>query len=1182
MNNEQSSFNLLQQRVVRVFISSTFRDMMEEREELVKRVFPQLRKLCEQRGVTWGEVDLRWGVTDEQKAEGKVLPICLAEIHRCRPYFIGILGERYGWVPDEIPQELIDQEPWLKDHLHYSVIELEILHGVLRNPDMAEHAFFYLRDPAYIESLPPVERNNYTAENAESAEKLQNLKDGIRSSGFPVRENYPDPKALGEFVLKDITDVINKLYPEVSKPAPLDREKMEHEAFAQSRAKVYIGRKEYFERLDEHVKGNGPPLVILGESGVGKSALLSNWALEFQKNNPKDFLLIHFIGASPYSADWAAMIRRIMSELKRRFDIQQEIPDKPDELKMAFANSLHMAAAKGRVILILDALNQLEDRDGAPDLVWLPPYIPPNVRLIVSTLPGRPLEELKKRGWPDLKVEPLNKDERKLFIKEYLAQYTKALSPELAERIASAEQTANPLYLKALLEELRVFGIHEYLDKRINLYLEAQTIPELYEKILARYEEDYERDRPGLVRDMMTIIWGSRKGLQEIELLELLGTYQKVMSLVWKSKYEMMELKDFELLVSEKKLLPCSLWSPLYLAAEQNLINRNGLIYFSNEYFRQAIKQRYFQDENQEIVLHALLAYYFQNTKLNLRIIEELPWQYSQAKAWNILYTLLSDPCFFNIAYLANEFDIRTYWAQIQNNSSLNILDAYKMIITSPLQHHHEFIMQLTTLLDDMGYSTEVLLLLDKLIDHYHDLDDLLNLQYTLTKKATVLYYLGKMNEAKNLHIEAEFICRKINYKKGLALSLQAQTSILNDQGDFDGAMAMLQVAEKIFREENDIHGLSSNLIDQAYIYNTWGKLDHAMSLLNESEHMIRVSGNKDALINCLINKANILNIRGDLSNAKSLLDECDFICRQLGDKWRLTTCLGYKAEIFMKWGDLSNALELCIEKELLCNELKNLRGLQNCLGTQGTIFWIKGNLDRAMELFKKQEAICRNIGLKSDLQACLGNQGLILMDRGDLDKAMTIYKEKERICNELNYKVGLSIAIGNQACILLLKDNLTQAMELFKKQECLCREVGDLEGIQESLGNQAIILRRRGDSMKAMELLKEQEDICNRTRNMKGLCSCLNEQALLLKSGEKFEMNKAMNLFKKSEKISREIKHIYGISVALANQSSLLIQMNKPAQAIPLALEAYDLANNQGLKPLADQIKTLLEDIKT
>jgi hypothetical protein len=125
--------NQPRQREMRVFISSTFRDMQEEREELVKQIFPQLRPLCESRRVAWGEVDLRWGVPDEAKAEGKVLPLCLAEIERCRPYFIGLLGERYGWVPKEIPEDLLQAQPWLNEHRKESVTALEILHGVLRN-----------------------------------------------------------------------------------------------------------------------------------------------------------------------------------------------------------------------------------------------------------------------------------------------------------------------------------------------------------------------------------------------------------------------------------------------------------------------------------------------------------------------------------------------------------------------------------------------------------------------------------------------------------------------------------------------------------------------------------------------------------------------------------------------------------------------------------------------------------------------------------------------------------------------------------------------------------------------------------------------------------------------------------------------------------------------------------------
>lgn len=145
-------------RAIRVFVSSTFRDMHEEREELVKRVFPQIRRLCETRNVVWSEVDLRWGVTDEQKAEGAVLPICLAEIDRSRPYFIGLLGQRYGWVPEELPPGLADQLTWLSGLSGTSVTEMEILHGALNDRGAQDEVFFYLRDPAWLATRTTDER----------------------------------------------------------------------------------------------------------------------------------------------------------------------------------------------------------------------------------------------------------------------------------------------------------------------------------------------------------------------------------------------------------------------------------------------------------------------------------------------------------------------------------------------------------------------------------------------------------------------------------------------------------------------------------------------------------------------------------------------------------------------------------------------------------------------------------------------------------------------------------------------------------------------------------------------------------------------------------------------------------------------------------------------------------------
>src|SRR5688572_12921152 len=131
-------------RTVRVFLSSTFRDFGEERDLLVKKVFPALRARLKERLVELVDVDLRWGITVEQAERGEVLPICLAEIDRARPYFVGMLGERYGWIPpaDAYAPDLVERQPWLDRHRGgKSVTELEILHGVLNDPSMAGRAF---------------------------------------------------------------------------------------------------------------------------------------------------------------------------------------------------------------------------------------------------------------------------------------------------------------------------------------------------------------------------------------------------------------------------------------------------------------------------------------------------------------------------------------------------------------------------------------------------------------------------------------------------------------------------------------------------------------------------------------------------------------------------------------------------------------------------------------------------------------------------------------------------------------------------------------------------------------------------------------------------------------------------------------------------------------------------------
>jgi len=303
-----------------------------------------------------------------------------------------------------------------------------------------------------------------------------------------------------------------------------------------------------------------------------------------------------------------------------------------------------MVPANSRVILVLDALNQLEDREGALDLIWLPQKVPANIRLVLSTLPGRPLNDLRKRGWPTLYIEPLNTDERKRLVSEYLNQYAKELSPARIERIVTVLPTANPLYLCSLLEELRLFGIHERLDERIEHYLAAQNVSELYARILDRWQQDYDRERPRLVGDTLSLLWASRRGLQETELMDLLGR-------------------------AGEDRLPQAIWSPFYLAAERSLVSRSGLIGFSHEYLRRAVRDRYLPVMGEQAEAHLKLAYYFDKQDLVTRKVEELPWQLSAAESWEPLYKVVADAKFFQAAWRIGRFDVESFWARLEEHS---------------------------------------------------------------------------------------------------------------------------------------------------------------------------------------------------------------------------------------------------------------------------------------------------------------------------------------------------------------------------------------------------------------------------------------------------------------------------------------------------------------------------------
>lgn len=641
-------------RRIRVFISSTFRDMIEERDELMSQTWPQLRKLCQERHVELVEVDLRWGIAESQSTRKETLKLCLDEIRACRPFFIGLLGERYGWTPgdDAFTADLKEEQPWLKDLHGKSVTEMEILHGVLNNPDMAGRAFFYFRNPAYVKGRGP----DFLSETTNNTDKQTALKTLIRTActakKIPLRENYPDPKQLAAMVLTDLTAAIEEQYPKENIPDPLTREAQDHEAFAEIRRRTYIGRADYFQALDRHAAGDGSPLVLLGDSGSGKSALLANWIEHWRKAHPQDFIFQHYIGGTSDSADHWRLMTRLISEIKHWSDDPDPVPTSHDDLLRDFPLWLAKARARAehkniRFILVFDALNQLTDQDHARLLGWLPehPFAGP-LRLIVSAMPGDTLVVAEKRGWGALRIQPLTVDERGRMINDYLARFGKKLDDHRLNRLASAEPAANPLYLKILLDDLRVTGTHERLDERLSEYLTAADIPALLKQVLARWQRDYERDRPGLVGETLSLIYAARRGLSETELLQLLAPCSN------------------SVLITHNSSLPPALWAPLRAALEDSLVDRGGILNFAHDYLRTAVETLFVSDLDKRDDLQLQLADYFEAQIITARTCDELPWLLKETDSRVRLRSCLLDIDRFLLMRDRDANELLGYWVE--------------------------------------------------------------------------------------------------------------------------------------------------------------------------------------------------------------------------------------------------------------------------------------------------------------------------------------------------------------------------------------------------------------------------------------------------------------------------------------------------------------------------------------
>jgi tetratricopeptide (TPR) repeat protein len=398
-------------RTFSIFISSTFADMQAERDYLKSFVFPRVRGELEKHRIKLEVVDLRWGVDttsieQEDKREATVLKVCLDEIKRCKPFFIGLLGDRYGWVPpEERMKNALLGEDMETETEGKSVTALEIEFGVLASREQLNRSVFYFREPFDYSTLTPEKAAMFSdeynpelteeqiKERTSSLEKLKAdiighfEKQGLKGEELEKKvKNYSCKWDAKEQKVKGLQNWGNAVYEDIIRECkshardtwhktpknPQEQERALLEAFIERHTHIttrgeeeiptFCGREKLLNELKQHLLTKDKKswgLVLTGESGSGKSAVFSMIYKMMQKEDC--LVLAHSAGLSPKSKRVIELLhgwnKQLSNELSIEYEEQQEteIPDAP----MPGREGLQQRTRKPEIEKIQDKFREL-------------------------------------------------------------------------------------------------------------------------------------------------------------------------------------------------------------------------------------------------------------------------------------------------------------------------------------------------------------------------------------------------------------------------------------------------------------------------------------------------------------------------------------------------------------------------------------------------------------------------------------------------------------------------------------------------------------------------------------------------------------------------------------------------------------------------------------------------------
>lgn len=508
-------------RTIKIFISSTFSDMHSERDVIRKHVIPRLNEALQRHRISVMTTDLRWGIDtvglNEETREAKVLRVCIDAIANSKPYFVALIGDRYGWVPsgdriDRFRHSLNDDSDIIPEGLSpRSVTEMEILLGALGSEERLNHSFFCFRNADSYESMDEETVKTFIDSVSDSpairdnACKLESLKQRIRES-CANNENHIiqysgkwDNQNRRFTALDDFADtlyerLLNDILAEKEESDETDEHDNEAETlrrFIDVNAANFCGRSTLLSHLTDYVinhrktesvLSNGLGIILSGRSGCGKSYLFSALCTRLKTISAEKKLLVlaHAAGLTPGSVSveqmaksWINQMTEAIGEnscqekarqwLKRKASLIDEYPkdENEDRSQLVFL-SMSLQARGIYPVMLVDSIDSFTE----PDTLFS--LIPFNVPFICTSIPDFIDNNTLSDRYSIINVDDFDRDDAISLIEATFQKNDKQVWPKLTEALLSVGGDTpayhSPLWLKMALTILLEIGSEDFRE----------------------------------------------------------------------------------------------------------------------------------------------------------------------------------------------------------------------------------------------------------------------------------------------------------------------------------------------------------------------------------------------------------------------------------------------------------------------------------------------------------------------------------------------------------------------------------------------------------------------------------------------------------------------------------------------------------------------------------------------